>query len=93
MLVEHSWPGNVRELQNTIQRALHLCEGNVLGADCLGLPASGKVRQGVGGSLEDMERSAIEEMLRVTGGNMAETARRLCISRATLYRKTKQFGL
>jgi transcriptional regulator of acetoin/glycerol metabolism len=93
MLVEHSWPGNVRELQNTIQRALHLSEGNVLGADCLGLPASGKVRQGVGGSLEDMERSAIEEMLRVTGGNMAETARRLCISRATLYRKTKQFGL
>jgi transcriptional regulator of acetoin/glycerol metabolism len=93
MLVEHSWPGNVRELQNTIQRALHLCEGNVLGADCLGLPSSEKVRPGIGGSLEDMERTAIVEMLRVTGGNMAETARRLCISRATLYRKTKQFGL
>lgn len=44
MLVEHAWPGNVRELQNTIQRALHLCEGNVLGADSLGLPVAEKAR-------------------------------------------------
>ena len=93
MLVEHSWPGNVRELQNTIQRALHLCDGEVMGADSLGLSVTEKVRHGAGGSLEDMEREAIIEMLRLTGGNMAETARRLCISRATLYRKTKQFGL
>ena len=93
MLVEHSWPGNVRELQNTIQRALHLCDGDVMGADSLGLSVTEKVRHGAGGSLEDMEREAIIEMLRLTSGNMAETARRLCISRATLYRKTKQFGL
>lgn len=94
MLIEHSWPGNVRELQNTIQRALHLNEGDVLDAKCLGLSVTEKSRpEANGGSLEDMERKAIIEMLHATGGNMAETARRLCVSRATLYRKTKQFGL
>ncbi|GAB6111611.1 sigma-54-dependent Fis family transcriptional regulator [Desulfomicrobium salsuginis] len=94
MLVEHSWPGNVRELQNTIQRALHLCEGDILGAECLGLSVAEKARPAAsGGSLEDLERNAIVETLRQTGGNMAETARRLNISRATLYRKTKLFGL
>jgi sigma-54 dependent transcriptional regulator, acetoin dehydrogenase operon transcriptional activator AcoR len=41
-LVEHSWPGNVRELQNTIQRALHLCEGDVLDAKMPGLVGYGK---------------------------------------------------
>jgi len=44
-------------------------------------------------SLADLERSTIEEALQATGGNVSEVTRRLGISRATLYRRLKKYGL
>lgn len=46
-----------------------------------------------GGTLEDRERDAIEEMLRLTDGNISEASRRLGIGRTTLYAKLKRYGL
>lgn len=94
-LVNHSWPGNVRELENTIQRALHLNEGEALDVVHLGLsPAARRTRiECRCGTLEEMEREMIRSRLRETNANMAATAKILGISRATLYRKVKQFRL
>ncbi|MBL8483762.1 MAG: sigma-54-dependent Fis family transcriptional regulator [Rhodocyclaceae bacterium] len=44
------------------------------------------------GKLEDIELNAIQSMLDQTGGNVSATARRLGISRNTIYRKLRQFG-
>lgn len=87
-LAAYDWPGNVRELENTIQRALHRCDGSVLEEKHLGLPGEKTLSQGLPrGSLQEMEQKLIQSTLGETGFNMAATARKLGISRATLYRK------
>ena len=97
------WPGNVRQLQNEIQRAVLLCEGAYVDAPDLSI-TSVKVdlpgRPDVGGKgdtsftlLEGVERNAIVQMLKETGGNKLETAKRLGIGRQTLYNKIKAYGI
>ena len=46
----------------------------------------------IGQSLEEIEKQAIRNALRLTGGNREETARILGVSERTLYRKINQFG-
>ena len=93
-LVAYDWPGNVRELENTIQRALHVCDAEILDVDHLGLPRTNlRPLRPQFGSLREMEQQMIASTLDQTNHNMAETAKRLGISRATLYRKVKQHNI
>ncbi|MDJ0621736.1 MAG: sigma 54-interacting transcriptional regulator [Desulfocapsaceae bacterium] len=93
-LLNYDWPGNIRELENTIQRALHLCNNGTMRQEHLGIQASSsQASRRRGGTLKQMERELIEDTLLRTSGNMARTARNLGISRATLYRKVREFGL
>lgn len=93
-LVNYAWPGNVRELENTIQRALHLCSGQRIKPEHLGLAAGSLAEADITpGTLREMERKMIFSTMSRTGGNMAKTAKCLGISRATLYRKTKEYKL
>jgi transcriptional regulator of acetoin/glycerol metabolism len=68
--------------------------GSQLG-DAVFLPASesGSEGGGGGGTLAERERRAIMEMLEATGGRLAEASRRLGISRTTLWRRLKAYGL
>ena len=93
-LTIYNWPGNVRELENTIQRALHVCNSKEITAEDLGLsdPSPG-INVAFPGTIQEMERKMISAMLEETQSNMADSARRLGISRATLYRKVKQYQL
>ncbi|WP_136806966.1 sigma-54-dependent Fis family transcriptional regulator [Desulfosediminicola flagellatus] len=93
-LVSYSWPGNVRELENTIQRALHVSDSKKITGKGLGITESTSSEKiAYPGTLQEMEQKMISAILTETQSNMAETARRLGISRATLYRKVKQYGL
>jgi transcriptional regulator with PAS, ATPase and Fis domain len=99
ILTSHSWPGNVRELQNEIKRLVALAD-DVIGPELLdALKANesqpgGASRADVGGRpLRDLERQAIVETLKLTGGNKAETAKRLGISRRALYDKIEKYEL
>jgi len=99
ILTAHSWPGNVRELQNEIKRLVALAD-DVIGPELLdSLKASGAKagvasRGSLGGrALRDLERQAIVETLKLTGGNKAETAKRLGISRRALYDKIEKYEL
>jgi transcriptional regulator with PAS, ATPase and Fis domain len=93
-LTVYNWPGNVRELENTIQRALHVSNSKEITAEDLGLndPSPG-INVAFPGTIQEMERKMISAMLEETQSNMADSARRLGISRATLYRKVKQYQL
>jgi DNA-binding NtrC family response regulator len=91
------WPGNVRQLQNEIQRAVLLCESSEIDSTDLSITA---VKQETEQSqdtnftlLEGVERNAIVQMLKETGGNKLETAKRLGIGRQTLYNKIKAYGI
>jgi DNA-binding NtrC family response regulator len=97
-LTSFDWPGNVRQLQNEIQRAVLLCEGSVVDAADLSV-ANARSSTGEGGGdtnftlLEGVERNAIVQMLKETGGNKLEAAKRLGIGRQTLYNKIKAYGI
>ena len=97
-LTAFDWPGNVRQLQNEVQRAVLLCEGDSVGAADLSI-ASARVESSESGTdtsftlLEGVERNTIIQMLKETGGNKLETAKRLGIGRQTLYNKIKAYGI
>ena len=96
-LRRYDWPGNVRQLQNEIQRTVLMCEGQLVE------PADLSISNNVAGAgeagndnltlLEAMERSKIIEVLKETGGNKLETAKRLGIGRQTLYNKIKTYDI
>ena len=96
-LTSFDWPGNIRQLQNEIQRAVLLCEGPDVDAADLSVSETRMVpSEGNDTSftlLEGVERNAIIQMLRETGGNKLETAKRLGIGRQTLYNKIKAYGI
>ncbi|MHC4952636.1 MAG: sigma-54-dependent Fis family transcriptional regulator [Planctomycetota bacterium] len=99
ILTAHTWPGNVRELQNEIKRMVALAD-DVIGPELLESMKSGAAhaptsgRGDLGGrALRDLERQAIIETLKLTGGNKAETAKRLGISRRALYDKIEKYEL
>ncbi len=95
-LVSFDWPGNVRQLQNEIQRAVLLCESDQIDAADLSIATSrADATQGDTNYtlLEGLERNAIIQMLKETGGNKLEAARRLGIGRQTLYNKIKAYGI
>lgn len=94
----YPWPGNVRELRNVLERALILSRGaNVV--DVTRLPAevrgieSDAALPHVARSLEEMERGHIERTLRAHNHNRTRAARELGISRATLIKKIREYGL
>ncbi|KJS00055.1 MAG: hypothetical protein VR65_14165 [Desulfobulbaceae bacterium BRH_c16a] len=80
ILLGYSWPGNVRELENTLQRALHLCEDLLLLPEHLDLAdAVGLHPAPIEGTLREVERQAILSALSTTGANMVKTAKLLGI--------------
>jgi DNA-binding NtrC family response regulator len=94
-LRKFDWPGNVRQLQNEVQRAVLMCEGNMV--DLQDLSVTDATRPELNDEnltlMEAMERNKIIEVLKDTGGNKQETARRLGIGRQTLYNKIKAYGI
>ena len=96
-LTAFDWPGNVRQLQNEVQRAVLLNEGNEVDAADLSITnAKSGSADGHDTSftlLEGVERNAIIQTLKETGGNKLETAKRLGIGRQTLYNKIKAYGI
>jgi DNA-binding NtrC family response regulator len=96
-LTGFEWPGNVRQLQNEIQRAVLLCESSEIDSTDLSI-TNVKTEADPGQDtnftlLEGVERNAIVQMLKETGGNKLETAKRLGIGRQTLYNKIKAYGI
>ena len=99
VLAAHPWPGNVRELKNVLASALAFLDGGVLEAAQLRIspPAAGTSaldRLSLGGHrLESIERTAIRQTLRQTGGNKTQAAQVLGIAISTLYEKLKKYNL
>ncbi|HNI82332.1 MAG TPA: sigma 54-interacting transcriptional regulator [Rhodocyclaceae bacterium] len=102
-LAHHSWPGNVRELANVLERALLMSD-----ADCLDQADFEQVLPGLvrpparpvaenARTLDQIqqatERQAIADAIAAAGGNKAQAARSLGISRASLYEKIAALGI
>ena len=96
-LTAFDWPGNVRQLQNEVQRTVLLSEGDQVDATDLSITTAKVLGDESSDTnftlLEGVERNAISDMLKQTGGNKLETAKRLGIGRQTLYNKIKAYGI
>ncbi|MFT3757329.1 sigma 54-interacting transcriptional regulator [Thauera sp.] len=83
----YDWPGNVRELVNRVQRAMIMTENRLIGPLDLGLSSDAEPgMQTLDEIRARIERELIETSLKTHGNNVSETARRLGVSRVTLYR-------
>jgi len=92
-LREWRWPGNVRELSHAVERAVILCDGNVLTADDFDLGGSRRSAEPASLNLEENERALVEQALQAAAGNISKAARSLGITRAALYRRIEKFDL
>jgi DNA-binding NtrC family response regulator len=93
-LQQHHWPGNVREMENMIERAVILADGNTIGSEMLGLqhgndPKSSAAQGDL--SLDDY----FVQFVREHQASMTETelAKRLGISRKTLWERRQRLGI
>ncbi|NUP09868.1 MAG: sigma-54-dependent Fis family transcriptional regulator [Polyangiaceae bacterium] len=99
LLEQAPWPGNIRELRNVLERALILCDGAVIGRDHISIegadtpPDMASASLPATGSLEELERQAIEQALSSVHGNRRLAAAKLGIGLRTLYDKLKRYGL
>ncbi|MBI5361040.1 MAG: sigma 54-interacting transcriptional regulator [Planctomycetes bacterium] len=101
----HHWPGNIRELRNAVEYAIALASGNEITAEDLPAGVAGKREDNLlsGGifkfdipltdAVKQVEKTYIEQALHKTKGVKSEVARILGVSRPTLDKKLKEYGL
>ena len=102
LLCHYEFPGNVRELESILAHAVIMAEGEEIGAGDL----PDQVRHGLRAplalphpgpasipTLEEMEARYIEEVLARLEGNQSQAAKALGISRSTLWRKMREYGI
>jgi transcriptional regulator with PAS, ATPase and Fis domain len=99
LLMAHTWPGNVRELENVIERAMVLSPGDMIEKSVV---LDSAVREGKNNleqlqvdrpTLDRLEERYIKMILNEVHGDKDEAVRLLGISRRTLYRKEKLYGM
>jgi two-component system, NtrC family, response regulator HydG len=98
-MVQYHWPGNVRELRNAVEYAFVLCPSGgidgrhlppkILDAEPQCTPPSAAVTQ----NSDDALKNELIRVLRQTSGNQSEAARLLGVSRITVWKRIKKFGI
>jgi len=97
-LIRHPWPGNVREMMNTVESAVVLSGSSYLREDDIPtfreeLMSTPLQEAADDISLDEMEKSTILKTLEAVRGNKSEAARKLGITRATLHKKLRRYGV
>jgi two-component system response regulator HydG len=95
-LLDYDWPGNVRELENSIEHAIVISKGKYI--EVSDLPIAVKhsetnTKTGSDRTIMENERKLLKEVLEECGWNKKEAAKRLGISRSTLYDKLKKYQI
>jgi len=103
-LKRHTWPGNIRELENTIERAVLMAEGRFVQEEDLNLGVSGRTSVDnvaslnlrlppTGVDLEELERQAILEALRISNWVQKDAAKFLGISSRVMNYKVAKYEI
>jgi two-component system, NtrC family, response regulator HydG len=96
-IMAYDWPGNVRELRNIIEYAFVLCQSGGIGLKHLpprilaGGSSRPQAQQAASGPNEQREK--LVQVLLQTGGNQSEAARILGVSRVTIWKRIKKYGI
>lgn len=93
-LLQYSWPGNVRELQHSIEKAVILSEKNLLTEEYFTLSQNTVKNKNLKNvTIEEMEKIMIINAINTEKGNMSLVAKKLGITRQTLYNKLKKYDI
>ncbi len=92
-LLRYEFPGNVRELENIMERALNLCENNVLTSKYLPNEIVDAQINPESSSMEESKKQHIINILSQTEWNISRAASKLNLSRPTLYRYIQKWNL
>jgi Nif-specific regulatory protein len=99
MLMSYHWPGNVRELENTLERAVLVCDGHVIHAHHLPptlqtAEASGTVtRVSLKDAVAAYEKDLIQDALKTTRGNRAKAARLLNTTERIINYQVRKYSI
>jgi Nif-specific regulatory protein len=99
MLMSYHWPGNVRELENTLERSVLICDGQVIHGHHLPpslqtAEASGTVtRVSLADAVAGFEKDLLQDALKTTRGNRAKAARLLDTTERVLNYKVRKYGI
>ena len=96
-LIQYDWPGNIRELRNIIERLVILASDGIIQLEHLPASIYQTTIPDAPLSLQEQvdryEKVLLLEALRLENGNKSALAKRLGLSRATLYNKMKRLGI
>ena len=96
ILQHYNWPGNIRELQHAIERAIIMCENELLTNDdflFLTLNTTHEETLPLNFNLEEIEKNVIQKAINKHSGNISKAAKELGLTRASLYRRLEKHGL
>ena len=96
ILQHYNWPGNIRELQHAIERAIIMCENELLTHDdflFLTLNTTHEETLPLNFNLEEIEKNVIQKAINKHSGNISKAAKELGLTRASLYRRLEKHGL
>lgn len=98
VLQKYNWPGNVRELQHAIERAVIMCNSQVLNPEDFFFNTGSARTEDANVTLEDyhleeVEKILIRKVLKKHDGNITQAANELGLTRSSLYRRLEKYGL
>ncbi len=92
LIKKKQWNGNVRELENAIQRAVFLCDGEIIKCEHFMFDDYEKTQMQAG-SIKEMEKELIVQTLKEVGGNKTKAARKLGVSVRTIRNKLNEYKI
>jgi len=99
LLMHYSWPGNIRELINVVEYAFVLCPGGLIEPRHLPLHIRSELSRSTSyqktpvTGYRDPRRQQLIEALETSGGNQTRAARILGVSRVTIWKWIKKYGI
>jgi DNA-binding NtrC family response regulator len=94
-LMKYNWPGNVRELRHTIEKAVILCDSDVLTPDdfIIAHPAQQTSHTDKPSTFAEIEKKALQTALNNNNGSVLKASKELGLARQTMYNKMQKYNL
>lgn len=94
-LMKYNWPGNVRELRHTIEKAVILCDSDILMPEdfIVSQPVQPQFLQQRSPTFDEIEKQAVENALNNNNGNIVKASKELGLARQTMYNKIQKHNL